>query len=311
MAKSKADKKKKHEKKGNSQKENTDKKRKKKKCYFCQKEGHYIKACFEKRKLEKIQKETSGKAAIASEDEKDSEGADVLIAAEKQPTEEWILDSGCSFHMSPNKQLFKTFEKVDTGKVLLGNNLACKVAGIGTIAITMHDGVERDLRNARYVLELKRNLVSLGEVDQSGCSIKAENSELQVIKNGRVTMKGVRRNRLYVLIGSSYTPGIMASVSKDKTKLCHMRLGHMSEKGLKELKKQGVIGFDQISSLEFCEKCVFGKATRQKFGTGKQETKHSMDCIHSDLWGPSQVLSHGGARYFMTLIDEYTRKVWV
>ena len=56
---------------------------------------------------------------------------------------------------------------------------------------------------------------------------------------------------------------------------------------------------------------MFRKATRQKFGTRKQETKHSVDYIHSDLWGPSQVLSHGGARYFMTLIDDYTRKVWV
>ena len=36
-----------------------------------------------------------------------------------------------------------------------------------------------------------------------------------------------------------------------------------------------------------------------------------MDYIHSDLWGPSQVSSHGGARYFMTLIDDFTRKVWV
>ena len=83
----------------------------------------------------------------------------------------------------------------------------------------MHDGVARDLRNVRYVPDLKRNLISLGEVDQSGCSIKAENGELEVIKNGIVTMKGVRRNGLYVLIGSSYIPGIMASVSKDKTKI--------------------------------------------------------------------------------------------
>ncbi|KAH9654968.1 hypothetical protein KPL70_022170 [Citrus sinensis] len=225
MAKSKPEKKKNHDKKSNNQKAKADKKKKKRKCYFCQKEGHYIKDCFEKKKLEKIQKDSSGKAAIASEDEGDSEGADVLIAAEKQPTEEWILDSGCSFHMSPNKQLFKTFEKVDTGKVLLGNNLA---------------------------------------FDQSGCSIKAENGELQVTKNGMVIMKGIRRNGLYVLISSPSSSGVIASVSGDKTKLWHMRLAHMSEKGLRELGKQGLIGSGQISSLEFYEKCVFGKATRQR-----------------------------------------------
>ena len=172
-------------------------------------------------------------------------------------------------------------------------------------------GVERDIRNVRYVSEPRRNLISLGTVDQSGCSIKAKNGELQVTKNGIVIMKGIRRNGLYVLIGSSSSPGVIVSVTIDKTKLWHIRLAHMSENGLKELGKEGLISSDQISSLEFCEKCVFGKATRQRFGTGKQETNNSMDYIHSDLWGPSQVLSHGGARYFMTLIDDFTRKVWV
>lgn len=29
------------------------------------------------------------------------------------------------------------------------------------------------------------------------------------------------------------------------------------------------------------------------------------------MWGPSRVSTHGGERYFFTLIDDYTRKVWV
>ena len=123
------------DKKSKNQKEKDDKKKKKKKCYFCQREGHYIKDYFEKNKLEKLQNDTNGKTAIASEDEEDAEGADVLIAVEKQPTAEWILDFGCSFHMCPNKEFFKTLESIDGGKVLLGNNLACKVTGIGTINI--------------------------------------------------------------------------------------------------------------------------------------------------------------------------------
>ena len=54
MVKSKPEKKKNNEKKGNNKKDKADKKKKKRKCYFCQKEGHYIKGCFEKKKLEKI-----------------------------------------------------------------------------------------------------------------------------------------------------------------------------------------------------------------------------------------------------------------
>lgn len=156
VAKSKSKKKiKKLKKKSNNQKDKTNKKKKKRKCYFCYKEGRYIKDFFEKKKLEKIKKESTGKAAIASEDEGDLEGVDVFIVVEKQPTDEWILDSGCSFHICPNKHLFKTFERVDGGKVLLGNNLACKVAGIRTVGITMHNGVERDLKHVSYVPKLK------------------------------------------------------------------------------------------------------------------------------------------------------------
>lgn len=88
-----------------------------------------------------------------------------------------------------------------------------------------------------------------------------------------------------------------------------MRLAHI--RLLKELEKQCLFGEDYIFSLEFCEKCAFGKATRQKFNTGRKETKQTLDYIHTDLWGPSQVPSHGGARYFITFIDDYSRNVWV
>ncbi|KAH9681147.1 hypothetical protein KPL71_026853 [Citrus sinensis] len=311
VVKAKSEKKVYKDKKNKNQKEKDDKKKKKRKCYFCQREGHYIKDCFEKKKLEKLQKETNGKAAVAFEDEEDAEGADVLIAAERQPTAEWILDSGCSFHMCPNKEFFKTFESINGGKVLLGNNLACKVTRMGTINIQMFDEETRELKQVRYVPKLKRNLISLGMMDKMGCSIKTENGKIEILNKGEVIMKGVRRNGLYVLVGSVPQLGENTNITSDKTKLWHMRLGHMSQKGIKELEKQGLFGHDQISQLEFCEKCVFGKATRLKFNTGKHETKQTLDYIHSDIWGPSQVPSHGGARYFITFIDDFSRKLWV
>ena len=143
----------------------------------------------------------------------------------------------------------------------------------------MHDGRVISLEQVRYVPELKRNLISLGMIDQLGCSIKAENGELQIIRKGTVIMKGCRRNELYILNGSVVLPGVN-SVSGDKTRLWHMSLAHMSEKGLRELSKQGLLGTDPISPLPFCENCVFGKATRQRFNPGKQETKNTMDYIH-------------------------------
>ena len=61
-----------------------------------------------------------------------------------------------------------------------------------------------------------------------------------------------------------------------------MRLGHVSEKGLLELSKQGQLGSDKLESL-FCEHCVYGKCHIVKFSTGMHTTKNRMDYIHFDL----------------------------
>ncbi|KAH9780178.1 hypothetical protein KPL71_007988 [Citrus sinensis] len=93
VAKAKTEKKMYKDKKNKSQKEKFDKKKKKRKCYFYQKEGHYIKDCFEKKKLEKLQKESSGKADVVSVDERELEDVYVLITTDKKSSGEWILDS--------------------------------------------------------------------------------------------------------------------------------------------------------------------------------------------------------------------------
>ena len=72
-----------------------------------------------------------------------------------------------------------------------------------------------------------------------------------------------------------------------------------------------MLGNYKLIDLPFCEHCVFGKATRVKFAKVVYETQNHLDYIHFNLWGPSQVLSLGGARYFLTLIDDYSRKVWI
>lgn len=46
------------------------------------------------------------------------------------------------------------------------------------------------------------------------------------------------------------------------TKSWHLILGHVSEAGLKELSKQGLVGKIQIGTMDICEHCTYGKATR-------------------------------------------------
>lgn len=49
------------------------------------------------------------------------ESSDVLSVTEEPCWNEWILDAGCTFHMTPNLEWFDTYNKTDAGKVVMGN----------------------------------------------------------------------------------------------------------------------------------------------------------------------------------------------
>ncbi|KAG8480843.1 hypothetical protein CXB51_025300 [Gossypium anomalum] len=68
-------------------------------------------------------------------------------------------------------------------------------------------------------------------------------------------------------------------------------IGHMSENGMVELSKRGLLDGQGICKLNFCEHCVFGKQKRVRFTRGIHNTKETLEYIHSDLWGPSRVPS--------------------
>jgi hypothetical protein len=45
------------------------------------------------------------------------------------------------------KRAITTYESVNGGSVLMRNDVACKIVGMGTIRIRMHDGIVRTLKN--------------------------------------------------------------------------------------------------------------------------------------------------------------------
>ncbi|KAG8499228.1 hypothetical protein CXB51_005739 [Gossypium anomalum] len=179
---------------------------------------------------------------------------------------------------SVNDSKFTTYETVSEGVVLMGNNASYKIASVGTIKVKMFDGVVRTLSDIRHVPELKRNLISLSTLDSKGYRYTAESGVLKISKGSLVVMKGQRKiAKLYVLQGSTVTGDAAVASSSlsddDITKLWHMRLGHMSENGMTELSKRGLLDGKGICKLIL-------------------------------------VPSRGGANYMLTFIDDFSRKVW-
>ena len=77
--------------------------------------------------------------------------------------------------------------------------------------------------------------------------------------------------------------------------------------------KHMVKGFPLIDKPEiFCEGCIFGKKHRENFPVEKSYRAHTpLEIVHFDIYGPMQTSSTGRCNYFLTFIDEFTRKTWV
>ncbi|KAK9090791.1 hypothetical protein Sjap_023968 [Stephania japonica] len=90
----------------------------------------------------------------------------------------------------------------------------------------------------------------------------------------------------------------------------HQKLGHMSEQGMKILVEKKLLpGLTKVS-LPFCEHCVTSKQHRLKFNTSNSRSKAILELVHSDVW-QAPVTSIGGANYFVSFIDDYSRRCWV
>ncbi|CAM8971845.1 unnamed protein product [Rhodiola kirilowii] len=81
---------------------------KKLKCYFCHKEGHFRRDFPDRKKQAGGKKQEEGDAAVV-DDGYDS--ADLLVVMDGEANSRWIMDSGCSYHMTPNKSWFQQLEE--------------------------------------------------------------------------------------------------------------------------------------------------------------------------------------------------------
>ncbi|WVZ14807.1 hypothetical protein V8G54_012373 [Vigna mungo] len=276
-------------------------------CFKCQKMGHIKKFCPEKGKAGRPQE-----TADVAEASEGYESAEVLVASSEDPQRSWVMDSGCSYHMCPVKEFFENLDQKEHGNVLLGNNKACRVQGVGSVRLKMFDNREMVLQAVRYVPELKRNLISISAFDLGGYTTKVEDGVMRVCYGDSVVAKGRRRNDLYILEGSTVIGHVsVASGTENTARLWHLRMGHISEKGLEELEKQGLLLGDKLQKLDFCDHCVLGKSHRIPFGKGKHSTERPFEYVHADLWGPARTLTHGGVAYFLSIIDDFSRRVWI
>ena len=87
-----------------------------------------------------------------------------------------------------------------------------------------------------------------------------------------------------------------------------MRMGHTREKYLQVLAKQKLLKGVKTYKLEFYEHCVIDKKTNVKFNTEIHRIEGILDYVHTDVWRSTKSASLGDNHYFVSFIDDYSRR---
>ncbi|GJS90771.1 retrovirus-related pol polyprotein from transposon TNT 1-94 [Tanacetum coccineum] len=211
--------------------------------YICYSEDHLKKDCPKrnKKKSTGFVKKNVGQGSGS----KGYDNSDLLMAVSEERFLEWIMDYGGSFHMTPKRDFLFDFKEFNGGAVLLGDNRACAIMGIGKVRVQMKDGSSFVLENVRYIPELKRNLISLGTLDREGYTVKLQNERVKVIKGSLMIFSGTMKgNYVYSLDGWAESGEASVGIQEKESlaQVWHKRLGHISEVGLHELEKRYVLG---------------------------------------------------------------------
>ena len=275
-------------------------------CWYCKKGGHMRKDCFSRKK--KFDREDQGEAAVIVDK---LHYSNALAVSDLNPRDNWVIDSGCTYHMTSMRDWFDTFSELDGNQILLGDNHTVEAKGIGSVRVNTHGGSVTVMHNVRYVPHLRRNLISTGTLDKLGFRHSGGDGKVTFHKNGRLCMRGILKQGLYILDGETIVGEVHQGEASSKgPSLWQNRLGHISDKNLKILVSKGILDKKDVGAQGFCENCVMGKTKKVNFSVGKHDTEKVLGYVHADLWGsPSVHPSISKCHYFLSIIDDCSHKV--
>jgi transposase InsO family protein len=119
---------------------------------------------------------------------------------------------------------------------------------------------------------------------------------------------GKRIDGIYYFIGIRHAKALKvdAGISLD---LWHRRMGHPSLR-ITEL-VSNISSNNNMYGNKACDICQGAKQTRDNFPLSNNKVSNAFDLVHCDLWGPYKTPSSCGAYYFLTIVDDYSRVVWI
>ena len=172
------------------------------------------------------------------------------------------------------------------------------------------------LQGVDFIPALRNSIMSLSQLDEGGSKVEINHGVLRIWDpRGRLLVKVNRGpSRLYILHLDAAQPVCLAARKDDTDWLWHERFGHLNFEALHQLGQHSMArGLPLIKHAEqVCDTCLVTKQRRRPFPQKAQyRAEDPLELVHADLCGPVTPATPGGRRYFLLMVDDSSRFMWV
>ncbi|WZZ71964.1 hypothetical protein YC2023_083334 [Brassica napus] len=222
----------------------------------------------------------------------------------------WILDTGATHHMRGQLHLMEDTRDIPHVPVLLPAGAEAMALKQGTVKLTptLH------IKNVYYVAGFHTNLISFGQLVTDNFFVGQVTDNLMILQD--------RTSRMLIGAGEKEGEGLyrfrgiesLASVHTtvlEESLLWHRRLGHPSSHITGKVPTVPSLYSTADHLIKTCSICFRAKQTRLSFSDSFHNANEIFELIHYDLWGPYRTTALCGSRYFLTIIDDHLRAVWL
>ncbi|CAI5971358.1 unnamed protein product [Closterium sp. NIES-65] len=273
---------------------------------------------------------SNGKAQVADEEEQDDKaeavvGEAVAVVGKEQPREGWWIDSGASHNFTPYASDFKSkLQPPEVRGVRLGDGRVVKAVGMGEVPVVGAGGQLLRIQKVHLVPEMHTRLLSVPHLTSRDVIVTFKGKRCVLQRGERVLAIGEKERgrdhglvRMFLPLAQGTQGSALAAKSSSSFSpltLAHRRLGHTAPTTLQQMARgNSVLGFEiggGNTDCSPCEPCLLGKSARKPFPHEASRALGPLDEVHMDLWGPVRTPSLGGAVYVLSLIDDFTKRVW-
>nr|GEV90058.1 uncharacterized mitochondrial protein AtMg00810-like [Tanacetum cinerariifolium] len=223
----------------------------------------------------------------------------------------FIVETGCSKHMTGNLKLLINFVESFLGTVKFGNDQIAPILGYGDLV----QGAVM-IKRVYYVEGLNHNLFSVGQFCDADLEVAFRKSTCYIRDlKGNDFLTGSHGTDLYsITLQDKNSPKpicLMAKATSSQAWLWHRRLSHLNFDTINLLSKNDiVVGLPKLKFVKdhLSSSCELGKAKRKSFHTKiTPSSKRRLQLLHMNLCGPMRVASINGKRYVLVIVDDYCR----